>query len=125
MSHLTNKNTNQDIPRKERERLRHRNEMITAAITLFVEKGFANTKLEDVAQLAEFGKGTIYNYFENKQDLLVSSLVYVFDHLLVYLQEKLKDVDKPLDRIRLMVNSQFNHFQEHQDFLHPQQLNAY
>jgi len=56
--------------RKELERLRRRTDILIAARELFIAKGFANATLEEVAQSAEFSKGTIYNYFENKEELL-------------------------------------------------------
>ncbi|HUN42026.1 MAG TPA: TetR/AcrR family transcriptional regulator [Acetobacteraceae bacterium] len=44
-------------------------EIIAAALHLFSERGFAATKLEDVATAAGIGKGTIYLYFPTKEDL--------------------------------------------------------
>ncbi len=62
------------LPRREREKLLRREEMLTAARTIFAQKGYRETTLEDVAELAEFGKGTLYNYFPNK-DALFSSVL--------------------------------------------------
>jgi len=44
-------------------------EILKAALTLFAERGFAATKLEDVAAAAGIGKGTIYLYFPTKEEL--------------------------------------------------------
>jgi AcrR family transcriptional regulator len=44
-------------------------EIITAALALFTERGFAATRLEDVAARAGIGKGTIYLYFPTKEEL--------------------------------------------------------
>lgn len=44
-------------------------EITAAALDLFVERGFANTRLEDVAARAGVSKGTLYLYFENKEEL--------------------------------------------------------
>lgn len=44
-------------------------EITSAALDLFVERGFANTRLEDVAARAGVSKGTLYLYFENKEEL--------------------------------------------------------
>jgi len=44
-------------------------ELITAALDLFVERGFAATRLEDVAARAGVSKGTLYLYFSSKEDL--------------------------------------------------------
>ncbi|CAG0966767.1 partial putative HTH-type transcriptional regulator YfiR, partial [Rhodocyclaceae bacterium] len=42
-------------------------EIAAAALELFVEKGFAATRLDDVAARAGVSKGTVYLYFENKE----------------------------------------------------------
>lgn len=44
-------------------------ELTAAALSLFVERGFAATRLEDVARRAGVSKGTLYLYFANKEDL--------------------------------------------------------
>ncbi len=44
-------------------------EIVEAALALFTERGFAATKLEDVALRAGIGKGTIYLYFPTKEEL--------------------------------------------------------
>lgn len=44
-------------------------ELLAAALDLFVEKGFAATRLDDVAARAGVSKGTLYLYFKNKEDL--------------------------------------------------------
>ncbi len=44
-------------------------EITAAALDLFVERGFANTRLEDVAASAGISKGTLYLYFANKEEL--------------------------------------------------------
>ncbi|MBT9520481.1 MAG: helix-turn-helix transcriptional regulator, partial [Dechloromonas sp.] len=52
-------------PRKRRKEARP-SELLEAALHLFVEKGFAATRLEDVAARAGVSKGTLYLYYENK-----------------------------------------------------------
>jgi AcrR family transcriptional regulator len=44
-------------------------ELISAALDLFVERGFSLTRLEDVAARAGVSKGTLYLYFPSKEDL--------------------------------------------------------
>jgi len=44
-------------------------ELVAAALELFVDRGFAATRLEDVAALAGVSKGTLYLYFANKEAL--------------------------------------------------------
>ncbi|HEY3848612.1 MAG TPA: TetR/AcrR family transcriptional regulator [Acetobacteraceae bacterium] len=62
-----------DTPTQSRRRARRKEarpgEIIEAALRLFADRGFAATKLEDVAAAAGIGKGTIYLYFSTKEDL--------------------------------------------------------
>ena len=65
--------------RREREKLVRRQEILEAARVVFSTKGFNDTKLEDVAERAEFGKGTLYNYFPNKEALFASVIEDSFE----------------------------------------------
>jgi AcrR family transcriptional regulator len=56
-------------PRWERRKDARPHELLAAALDLFVERGFASTRLEDVARRAGVSKGTLYLYFENKEEL--------------------------------------------------------
>ncbi len=58
-----------DLPRRERENLRRRGEILDAALRLFSEKGYHNVSMHEIAKAAEFGIGTMYKYFGNKKDL--------------------------------------------------------
>jgi TetR/AcrR family transcriptional regulator len=57
------------LPRRERENLRQRGEILDTALKLFSEKGYHNVSMQQIAKHAEFGVGTIYKFFANKQDL--------------------------------------------------------
>lgn len=56
-------------PRWERRKEARPQELLAAAIDLFVERGFASTRLEDVARRAGVSKGTLYLYYTNKEEL--------------------------------------------------------
>lgn len=47
-------------------------EIMSAALTLFAEKGFSATRLEDVAEVAGVSKATIYLYFDSKIELFLA-----------------------------------------------------
>jgi AcrR family transcriptional regulator len=57
------------IPRQRRKEERPQ-ELLEAALSLFVEKGFAATKTDEVAQRAGVSKGTLYLYYPSKEELL-------------------------------------------------------
>ena len=56
-------------PRWERRKEARPAELLASALELFVEKGYAGTRLDDVAHRAGVSKGTLYLYFENKEVL--------------------------------------------------------
>jgi len=58
-----------ELTRKERERLRHKKEILDKALRLFSEKGFHNVAMQEIAQISEFSVGTLYNLFESKEAL--------------------------------------------------------
>ena len=49
-----------------------RQAILDACFELFAERGFAGTDVEEVAQLASVGKGTVYRYFGNKEQLFTA-----------------------------------------------------
>jgi AcrR family transcriptional regulator len=70
-------------PRWARRKEARPKELLEAALELFVERGFAATRLEDVAQRAGVSKGTLYLYYSGKEELFKAvvreSLVPVLD----------------------------------------------
>lgn len=58
------------LPRRERRKEARPGELVEAALDLFVEKGFAATRVEEVAARAGVSKGTLFLYFSSKEELL-------------------------------------------------------
>jgi AcrR family transcriptional regulator len=61
--------------RKEREKEARRNAIVEAAKTVFFEKGFQGTTMDQIAEAAELSKGSLYIYFPSKEELYVTVLV--------------------------------------------------
>ncbi|MFA6186721.1 MAG: TetR/AcrR family transcriptional regulator [Phycisphaerae bacterium] len=57
------------ITRKEKEKTRHKAEILQAALNLFSDKGFGNVSMQDIAAKAEFSVGALYNFFAGKEQL--------------------------------------------------------
>lgn len=57
------------VPKRERRKEARPRELLDAALNLFVEKGFAATRAEEVAAKAGVSKGTLFLYFQSKEDL--------------------------------------------------------
>jgi AcrR family transcriptional regulator len=72
-----------------------KNEIIKAAGRVFPKKGFHKTLMDNVANEAGIGKGTIYRYFSNKEDLFFSVLEDATDHLTTGLQSVVDKKNAP------------------------------
>lgn len=59
-----------DLLHRRRRKEARPQELLAAALELFVEKGFAATRIEEVAQRAGVSKGTLYLYYPSKEELL-------------------------------------------------------
>jgi len=67
--------TSAKSPARQRRKDERPQELLDAALRLFVEKGYAATRSEEVARAAGVSKGTLYLYFPSKEDLLKAVIV--------------------------------------------------
>ena len=56
--------------RRERHRAETRARILQAALSLFARQGFAATRVEQITEAADVGKGTFFNYFPTKEHVL-------------------------------------------------------
>jgi AcrR family transcriptional regulator len=59
--------------RRERKKLETRNRIFSEAFGLFIEKGFDAVTVEEIAERADVGKGTVFNYFPQKTAFLIAA----------------------------------------------------
>jgi AcrR family transcriptional regulator len=59
------------MSRRERKKEETKENIIYNAVKFFKEKGFQETSMEEIAEKSDVSKGTLYNYFENKESILV------------------------------------------------------
>ncbi len=79
----TDSTAGKSSPRWQRRPDARPEEILRAAMQTFVERGFAATRLEEVASRAGVSKGTLYLYFSNKEELFKSA---VRDSILPHIQ---------------------------------------
>lgn len=59
-----------EISRRDRKKRQVLNTLVDVTMKLFIEKGFEETTISEIATAADIGTGTFYNYFHSKEDVL-------------------------------------------------------
>ncbi|CUS87551.1 TetR/AcrR family transcriptional regulator [Candidatus Kryptobacter tengchongensis] len=73
--------------RREIIKERHKQEIIESALYLFGKKGYKDTTIEEIAEYAQFSKGSIYSYFSSKKQLFDEILKALFDKIQLFADE--------------------------------------
>ncbi len=77
--------------------------IISAATKVFAKKGFFTARISDIAKEAKVADGTIYLYFDNKYDILLSIFEQEIGKIVEKTQKQLDKVDDPLEMLRIFV----------------------
>jgi AcrR family transcriptional regulator len=86
------------LPREQRVA-----EIMQAARAVFVEKGYEDALLSDIAQRADVVEGSIYRYFANKRDLLVKVVEDWYEAMLSDYDQQLSGISGTRNRLRYMI----------------------
>jgi TetR/AcrR family fatty acid metabolism transcriptional regulator len=78
--------------------------ILRAAIDVFAERGYFNAQVADVARAAGVAAGTVYLYFKNKDDLLVSIFERSMRDGLAEGRRAVADIDDPRERLRRLAH---------------------
>ena len=102
--------------RIERRREKTSRLLIEVALGLFYEKGIDRTKIEDITERADIGKGTFYQYFETKEELLRTLLEEGLEELLSRTTEEVKTARPGPRMIRRIIHAQLDFELEHPEY---------
>jgi len=106
--------------RREARRLKHqdlsRNQLLDAAEELFGRKGFYETTLQEIADLAGFSVGSVYSFFDSKDDLFLQIFQRRGGDYMPRISGVLRGPGTPLDLLHDLVNFEINYFREHFHF---------
>jgi TetR/AcrR family fatty acid metabolism transcriptional regulator len=87
----------------QKSRERKRGAILRAAVEVFAERGYFGARMREVADRAGVADGTVYLYFEGKEDLLVSLLEEHTHAFLVRARRDAAEVDDPGEKLRCVV----------------------
>lgn len=91
--------------RKARERVSRENLILDAAEEVFFSRGFDQSTMDDVAKAAELSKGSLYNYFKNKNELCIGIVGRSLRLMIQYLEKALSGKISGLDKISAMAKA--------------------
>jgi TetR/AcrR family fatty acid metabolism transcriptional regulator len=80
-----------------------RERILRAAVDVFAQNGYFNAKVSEVARSAGVADGTIYLYFDGKEDLLVTIFREHTRNYLQSLERDLSTISRPEDRLRVAI----------------------
>jgi len=103
--------------RKEREYLRHRQEILRTALELFSQRGFHNVSMHEIATASEFAVGTLYKFFSNKEELYRSLMIDTSEMFHSSLMAALATSGNELEKIKACVEAKIKVFLDNLDYV--------
>jgi len=91
------------VTRAAERKAERQQEILDAAVRAFSRQGYHNCTIARVAREAGVADGTIYLYFESKEDLLVSAFRHVLEQLFARLDRDIAAIRDPVARLRRLV----------------------
>lgn len=101
---------------KNNRREEKRKRIMQAALKIFSRKGYTPAAVDEVAQEAHIGKGTLYLYFKDKEDLFYNTIMCVIDDLAGTIASEISDDLCPIDSLERLAKLQFEFFSKNRDF---------
>ena len=74
--------------------------ILDAAVAVFAEKGFFSSRVSDIADRAGVADGTVYLYFKNKEEILMTAINTAFDAFMIHARTELDKIADPAERLR-------------------------
>ncbi|OQX88948.1 hypothetical protein B6D60_00625 [candidate division KSB1 bacterium 4484_87] len=88
-----------------------KSEIVNAAMKVFAQKGFANTKMSDIARAAKIGKGTIYEYFHNKNDIFEHGFLSLMELWETNIAKRIFRITDPEEKLKAIFYSFLDFFE--------------
>jgi AcrR family transcriptional regulator len=104
--------------RREQNRQAIRKRIVSAALSLFQEKGFNAATTKAIARRARVAEGTVFNYFETKEDIALYFFELEVDHAIAAVRKNTKLRRAPLEeKLFALIQTQLDFLAPHQRFI--------
>ncbi len=104
------------LSRKERDKQLRRSDIFKAAEHVFALKGYHKATIRDIAKEAQYGTGTVYLHFKNKDTLYFALLEEKLKCLLALIKEKVGQVKDAKKKLEIFIQESLVFFEKNQDF---------
>lgn len=89
-----------------------RREIYQAAMELFARQGVHGTTIQEIAENAGIGKGTVYEYFGSKKEILAASFQYMLEETEQYMAREMQESPRePLHQLRAFFQGLVNYLE--------------
>lgn len=88
-------------------KVERKKEIMNIASNLFYSKGIADTTISEITYLANIGKGTFYEYFKNKENIIDEYIKTCFINMYILIYERIDDFQTNKEKIFFIVKSLF------------------
>jgi AcrR family transcriptional regulator len=92
------------IERKIRDRQKRTKEIIDGAKSIFITKGFNKATMNDIANMSDLSRRTLYLYFHNKEEILLTIAVNTLEKLVKEIKADNRPEDTGLNQLLLIAN---------------------
>lgn len=103
---------------QQEERPGKRERILAAAARLFAANEYHRVLMDEIAERSGVGKGTLYRYFETKEDLFVAVLGYALDQTSERLRAGIEATADPVERLRAACVQALRFFRENDGLFH-------
>ena len=86
-------------PKNIEASIKRKDDILSSASHLFATNGYAETKVDTVAEELDISKGTIYRYFNSKRELFIATVDREMQHLAETMIESSGSFENPIDQI--------------------------
>lgn len=101
-----------EAKRNELTQMRQR-QILEAAVEVFSKKGFAQTQVDEITNLAGLGKGTVYRYFKDKEDIFLSAVDRGLKDLTAAVLDAMAKERKLIEKIKKAIEAYLEFFEKH------------
>lgn len=96
--------------------------IIEAAIKVIADNGYHGSQVSKIAREAGVAEGTIYLYFENKEDILISIFREKLGELISIAPKKLNNIENSFEILASLIHLHFSTFQNNRKLAHVLQI---